>query len=505
MSHPAVPGRANDRGVFLASVLVIGVFLAAGLVAPSALGKAIDQVQSFLLGNFAWLYLMSVAAFLVFAVWLGFSRYGSVKLGKPDDKPEYSNLAWFAMLFACGMGIGLVFWSIAEPMYHYMGPPFGTANSPEAVSIAMRYTFFHWGLHPWAIYIVVGLALAYFGFAKGLPFCISSTLYPLLGDKTFGPIGKAANVLAVFATLFGCATSLGLGSMQINGGLNLLYGVPVGTVSQILIIAVITSIAVTSVLTGINRGIRFLSNVNMILAAFTMVFLFVFGPTRFILNLFTETLGDYLQNLVRTSLWTDVLNGSQWIGWWTVFYWAWWIAWAPFVGSFIARISKGRTIREFVVGVLLLPTAFSFIWLSIYAGNAFHLELTGQAQVASAVAQDITSALFVTLAQLPFPSIISFLAMILIAIFFITSSDSATFVVAMHVSGGNLEPPQNVKGFWGVLEGAVAAVLLLAGGLGALQTASIASAFPFMLVMLAMCYALIKALRKDVDEHGYTG
>ncbi len=485
------------KNVLYISILLTLLFVAWGAAFPENLGMVAGSALTFLTVNFGWLYLAAVFFVLLFIAGIAFSPYGKIKLGKDDEEPEFSTPAWFAMLFTTGMGIGLVFWSIAEPMYHYMSPPFGEAETAEAAELAMRYTFFHWGLHPWAIFALVGMALAYFQFRKGMPALISSVFHPLLGDKIYGPIGQAIDILAVFATVFGLGTSLGLGTMQINTGLNLLYGIPDNNFVNILIIIVITGVFTLAAVMGIEKGIKFIANNTVRLALLIMFFLLLFGPTREIFNILTNTVGDYLQNLIYMSLWTDPIIEGGWISGWTVFYWAWWIAWGPFVGQFIARISRGRTIREFIVGALLAPTAFSFIWLAIFGGTALNLDIHAGAGIGAAVTENVASALFVTLGNFPISAVTSFLAIILIAAFFITSADSGTFVVAMLTSGGSQEPSKKLKAAWGILLGGVAAVLLVAGGLGALQTASIASAFPFMLVMLVMCYSLVKGFSQD--------
>lgn len=488
-----------DKSIFGFSAIIAIVFVLWGALIPEQAGKTFSAAMAFFTDNFGWSYMFFVTLFLVFCVVVAWSKYGNIKLGKDDDVPEYSTWSWFAMLFSAGMGIGLVFWSVAEPMYHYGSPPFGEGSTLDAAGVAMRYVFLHWGLHPWAIYGVVGLALAYFQFRKRLPALVSSTLHPLLGDEGIkGPVGKAVDILAVFATLFGVATSLGLGAMQINSGLNYVYNIVESTSATIVIILVMTLLFITSAVTGISKGIKFLSNINMYLAGLIMIFVLLLGPTRSVLNIFTDTMGTYLQNIVQMSFWTDPFGTNPgWVGGWTIFYWAWWIAWGPFVGAFIARISKGRTVREFILGVLFAPTLLSFIWLSIMGGTSLSLEVAGTAEIAKAVSENMATALFALLHNLPLAGLISTIAMVLIATFFITSADSATFVMGMLTSGGDLEPKAGLKIFWGVTEGAVAAVLLAAGGLGALQTASIVSAFPFMIIMILMCFSLVKAFNSE--------
>ena len=487
-----------DPTVFYVSLVLCMIFVAWGVISPANLNSVSGAVLNYLIANFGWLYLLSAFIFLIFVIYLAVSRYGTIKLGKDNESPEYSTFAWLAMLFTTGMGIGLVFWSVAEPMTHYINPPMGEGGTTEAAGMAMKYTFFHWGLHAWAIFALVGLALAYFQFRKGKPGLISSVFYPILGDKVDGPIGKTIDILAVFATIFGLGTSLGLGTQQINSGLEYLYGIPNSPMVNIIIIVVITTIFTGAAIVGIEKAIALIAKLTVYGAIGLLVFLILFGPTRFIFNIFSETLGSYLGQIIPMSLWTDAIEQKGWSGGWTIFYWAWWIAWGPFVGQFIARISRGRTIREFVLGVLLVPTVFSVLWLSVFGGSGLFLEIVGGVDISTAVNNDMASALFVTLSNFPISSITSVLAIILISAFFITSADSGTFVVGMLTSKGSFEPSNWVKGIWGTILGGVAAVLLLSGGLGALQTASIVSAFPFMLVMLVMMYSLLKAFSEEV-------
>jgi len=489
--------RGIDSTVLGITLAITLMFLAFGILAPENFDKVGSQALKYLTTNFGWLFLLTVFSFVIFVILLAFSSFGQIKLGRDDEKPEYSTFSWFAMLFSAGMGIGLIFWSVAEPITHFMSPPVAVNGNGEAASVAMRYVFFHWGLHPWAIYSVVGLSLAYFSFRHNTPALISSTLRPVLGNKVNGFFGKTVDILAVLATLFGVATSLGLGTLQLNSGLNYLFGIKQSIEVNILIIVVITILFTLSTLTGIKKGIKFLSNTNVVLAILLMVFIASVGPTRFILDLFTNTLGDYFQNVIGMSLWTDPVEQKGWVRGWTIFYWAWWIAWAPFVGGFIARISRGRTIKEFILGVLLAPTLFSFIWMSVFGGAALNFEITNPGGISTAVSKDMASALFVTLGHYPLTTLLSGLALILITVFFITSADSATFVISMLVSKGDLEPGNKIKIMWGVIQGGIAIILLVSGGLIALQTASIVAAFPFMLVMILMAYSLVKALRQE--------
>lgn len=486
--------------VFRISVFIVLLFVLWGAVAPNNLSAIANEALSFMTTKFGWLYLFAALGFLLFSLYLAFSKHGKIRLGQDDDDPEYSNISWFAMLFSAGMGIGLVFWGVSEPIFHYLTPPMGEGQTPEAARLAMRYVFFHWGLHPWGVYTVIALGLAYFQFRKGYKGLISWTFYPLLGDRVNGPIGKAIDILAIIATAFGVATSLGLGTLQINGGLTYLFGIPNTTTVQLLIILVVTVLFLISATTGLDKGIKILSNANLMVALGLLMVVLLLGPTFFIFDTFTVTLGSYLQNLLSMSLRLTPFTEDEWIASWTLFYWAWWIAWAPFVGTFIARVSKGRTIKEFVLGVLLIPSGFSFIWFSVFGGTALHFEIFEKYDIGAAVKKDITSALFVTLGQLPLGMILSLLATLLIITFFITSADSATFVLGMLSSDGDLNPSNKVKIIWGVLQSLIATVLLLSGGLEGLQTASIVTALPFAIIMAMMCISIKKALDEEARE-----
>lgn len=487
----------KDRTVLYVSSILAVLLVAFGLLIPTKMSKVVNAIFAFLTTDFGWLYLLSVAIFVVFIYGIAFSRYGKIKLGKDEDKPEFSNFQWFAMLFGGGMGIGLVFWSIAEPMMHYITPPFGEGGTVEAMRLAMRVTFFHWGIHPWVLYAIGGIALAYFQYRKGLPQLISSAFYPLLGDKVYGPIGKTIDILTVFATFFGVSTSLGLGSSQIATGIQYIWGVKATPGVTSAIIAVITILFTFATVSGLKKAMQFAANIKIWLSVAFMVFIFIFGGSVFILNTFTDAIGAYFQNFIGQTLW---MGNVDWLKGWTVFYWAWWLACAPAVGQFVARVSKGRTIRECVVAVTLLPVGFSFIWLAIYGGAAFYLDQLTNGVIQAAVNADYTTALFVTLKQLPLYQITAPLAILLIIACFVALADSTTFVLAMLTCNGDMNPDRKLRGFWGLLEGAVTIMLILVGGkatLQTLQTASIASAFPFLFIMLIMCYSLYKALKKD--------
>ncbi|TKI56888.1 BCCT family transporter [Brevibacillus antibioticus] len=483
---------------FLISLVIVFVIVLFGAISPELFASAASHVLKVTTTNFGWFYLIVTFGFLIFCIFLAFSRYGQIPLGSDDDEPEYSLPTWFAMLFSAGMGIGLVFWGVAEPVSHYFSPPAGvTGQTTEAAQTALRYAFFHWGLHPWGIYALIALALAYFQFRKGAKGLISSTFGPLLGERIHGPLGKGIDILAVIATAFGVATSLGLGTLQINGGLSHLFGLPSNTTVQIVIISIITVLFLLSATTGLDRGMKYLSNTNLVLALLLLLLTLVLGPTSFIFDAFTSTLGSYLNNLISMSLRLTPFTQGTWVANWTLFYWSWWIAWAPFVGMFIARVSKGRTIKEFVICVMLVPSLLSFIWFSVFGGTALHLEIFDQASIGAAVQSDISTALFLALEQLPMGYILAVVAILLIITFFITSADSAIFVLGMLSSDGNLDPSNRVKITWGVLQSAIAIVLLLSGGLEGLQTASIVAALPFTVIMVLMCFSLVMALQEE--------
>ncbi|WP_327796040.1 BCCT family transporter [Tetragenococcus halophilus] len=447
-----------------------------------------------------WFMILATAIFIGAGLFFAFSRYGKIVIGGNDAKPEFSRWGWFAMLLSAGMGIGLVFWSVAEPISHLgePSPMFNVdPNSAGAVKTALTSSFFHWGIHPWAIYAIVGLGLAFFSYNKGLPLTIRSLFYPLIGNKIYGWWGNIIDILSVLATMTGLATSLGLGVSQVNAGLNHLFGISISPGIQIVLIIVITAFATTSVVLGLDKGVQKLSEINMVLAAIFALFILLVGPTVFILSGFTQNLGYYAANFIEMSFWTETFTSTNWQGSWTLFYWAWWISWSPFVGMFIARISKGRSVKEFIIGVVLVPTIISAVFMSILGGTALYQQINGINDLASVVNVDESLALFSLSDSLPLSSILSLVGIILVTVFFITSSDSGSLVIDHLTSGGKLDTPLAQRIFWAIIEGAVAAVLLIGGGLTALQTASIITGLPFTFVLLAMVYSLYLGLRQE--------
>lgn len=494
--------QAMEPWVFLpAAGLVVG-FVFFGTVFTETTRQTFQSLQSSIVETFGWFYILTASILLGVVIWLLFSRFGRIRLGGDDARPEFSHLSWFSMLMSAGMGIGIVFFGVAEPLQHYLNPPHGEAETDAAVREAMRYTFYHWGLHPWAIYTALALPLAYFHFRHGLPLAPRSLLYPLLGERIRGPIGHAVDILCTVGTLFGVATSLGLGAIQVNAGFNRLFDMPQGTTAQLLLVGGITAIATVSVVTGLHKGIRRLSEFNIGLAVVIFAFVVVTGPTVFILELFLDSLGYYLQKFPFTSLHIDPGAKGDWQAQWTLFYWSWWISWSPFVGVFVARISKGRTIREFIITTLAVPSLGGFLWFSALGGTGLHLERFGPGGIAETARQNEALALFAVLDHLPFSSLMWGLATLLIIIFFVTSSDSGSLVDDMVTSGGHPNPPRVQRLFWALAEGTVAGVLLYAGGLTALRAASLTTGLPMAAFILIAVYGLIRALRVDYASRG---
>ncbi|MCM3744425.1 BCCT family transporter [Sporosarcina luteola] len=486
--------------VFYITIALIILAVGYGVIAAESFEAVTNSIKSFVSSSFGWYYMLLLSFLLVLSLFFIFSPFGKVRLGKDEDRASFSTITWIAMLFSAGMGIGLVFYGAAEPLSHYaINPATAEPNTDAAFKEAMRQTFFHWGLHVWAMYGIVGLALAYFQFRKGEPGLISATLKPIFGKKMEGPWGVLVDVLAVFATAFGVATSLGFGAVQINAGLNYLFGFSIGFTSQLIIIAVVTVLFVMSAWSGLSKGIKYLSNTNLILALALLGFVLILGPTLLIFNVFTDSIGGYLANLVSMSFRTAPLNNAhrEWLEGWTIFYWAWWISWAPFVSMFIARVSKGRTIREFMVVVMLAPTVLSAIWFSAFGTTAINMQRKGIADLAKT---DTELTIFEMFHAMPLSFIISIVAVLLIASFFITSADSATFVLGMQSTYGSLTPPNSVKIIWGVIQSAIAIILLSVNGLTALQNTIIIAALPFSFIILLMIVSLIKALQSELPK-----
>lgn len=512
LPHPE--GR-HERGmslipaprVFWPALILLGVFLALALTMPERMGDVLAAANTTVVGDLGWYYVLIVASFVVFCIWLALSPMGDIVLGRQHEEAEFSLKSWFSMLFAAGMGIGLVFWGVAEPLNHYAAPPPGTRDTVDArAREAMDTTFLHWGLHAWAIYVIVGLAVAYTVHRRGRPISLRWTLEPVLGDRVKGWVGDVIDVIAVIGTVFGVATSLGLGVSQIGAGLGFLGVIQEATpLILVALIIGITLVAVVSVATGVEKGIRILSNLNMATAAVFALVVLVLGPTVFILSDLVQQVGSYAQNLIRLSFRTLPFTGEEgktWLSGWTTYYWGWWMSWAPFVGIFIARISRGRTVREFITGVLLVPTLVTFVWFSIMGGSALYREMFGTGGLIDGEGGVSTNeALFQLLEGFPMSTLLSVVAIFLIVVFFVTSSDSGSFVVDMLASGGDTNPPIWSRVMWASIEGGIAAALILAGGggLGALQTMAILVAVPFSVVMILM---MVSTARSLLYEHG---
>lgn len=480
--------------VFVPAVLIIVVFAVATLANLDRANQVFQTLQTAIASSFGWFYVFTANALLVFALAAAFGRGGSVRLGGADARPEFSRWEWFAMLFSAGMGIGLLFYAVAEPLLHFQTPPGGaTADAATAARDAMGFTFLHWGLHAWAIYGVIGLGLALVAFNRGLPLTVGAVLAPILPKRSHA-LRHAIDVLAIVATVFGIATSLGLGATQVNAGLARLFGLDNSLGVQLVLVAVITAIALVSVALGLSAGIKRLSELNMSLAGLLGLFVLFGGPTLFILNGLVENIGHYLQHLPRLATWNETWTGGEWQNDWTVFYYAWWISWAPFVGMFIARISRGRTVREFVLGVLLAPTLLTFLWLTIFGNTALHFEMFGNAGLAAAASESVPEATFFLLELLPLATITCLAAVFIVVTFFVTSADSGALVLDFVASGGREGTPAAQRILWAITLGIIAAVLLAGGGLTALQTASLASGLPFAVVLLAICVAVWRVL-----------
>ncbi len=486
--------------VFYPSIILILLFAVAGIMWPKEAKVLFDIIQNWLLTQVGWLYILGMAIFVCICIFLMFSRLGDIKLGPDHSSPEHSNLSWFSMLFAAGMGIGLMFFSVAEPLQHYLSPPdVQNGNQIAAAKDAMGITLFHWGLQAWSVYAIVGLSLAYFSYRKDLPLLPRSALYPLIGERIYGPIGHLIDIFAILGTMFGIATSLGLGATQVNAGLHYLFSVPTNTTVETILIIIITLFATTSVALGLEKGIKVVSNFNIIVALVLLLFILITGSTTLLLQSFVQNTGNYFSSIISKTFNLYAYENKQgWLSGWTLFYWGWWIAWSPFVGMFIAKVSKGRSIREFIIGVLFIPTGFTFLWLSVFGNSAISLALSNHGHaLVEAVQTNVPVALFSFLQYFPFSTIISIIALVLVVTFFVTSSDSGSLVIDIIATGNAKKSITWQRIFWSLLEGLLAISLLYSGGLLALQTATIASAFPFLIILFFMCIALIKALRED--------
>ncbi|PKM56622.1 MAG: choline transporter [Firmicutes bacterium HGW-Firmicutes-3] len=490
--------KTRNKIIFVLSILIITVISLWGICAPTSLGEKASSAFEFLVTRFGWFYLLSVSVFLFFCIYLIFSPYRNLKLGKDDSKPQFSNFSWFAMLFSAGMAIGLIFWGVAEPLSHFTNPPYGLAEpgSQKAVELSLRFSFFHWGLHAWANYALFGLAIAYFQLRKGYPGLVSSIFIPIIGERhAKGIIGMLIDLLAIFATVTGIATDLGLGTLQINSGLNMLYNIPENVTVQVIIILIATICFITSAVKGLDKGIKKLSVLNLVLSIFLIVLAVVIGPKLEMAKGLMKGIQDYGLHFIGDGLpWFALKQHSDWLGNWTIFYWAWWIAWTPFVGTFIARISWGRTIKEFIIGVLFIPTLGSMVWFCVFGILGTHQGI----EVAKTALSSIPTAYFTIMDWYPLSGLISFVTVLLLFIFFVTSADSSTFVLGIYTSGGNPNPTAKKKVAWGITQSFLAMALLLAGGLEVIQTANIVAAFPFAIIMLLSIVALMKSLREEV-------
>lgn len=498
----SAPKNTINPPVFFTSAGLLLAFLVIAVLFPTATADFLPKLYTSVATNFGWFYILSVSGFFIFTLWLLGSRYSGLKLGKDDEEPIFSTLTWFAMLFSAGIGIGLVYYGVAQPILHYTNPPSVEAGSALARQNAVPLTIFHWGVSAWSVFAVTALAIAYFAYRRDLPLTLRSCFYPVLGERIHGWMGHCIDILAVFGTLFGLATSLGLGAMSVSAGFHRLFGFDHSTNTQLILIALITVMAIISLVTGVDKGIRRVSEANMFLAFCLMVFVFVAGPTLEILLTLVDGIGNYISGFAHRSFrlgMADPTGEGKWVQDWTVFYWGWWISWAPFVGIFVARISRGRTIRQFILGVLLAPLLVTILWFSIFGGTALSLEASG-ADLATSVQADPSTAIYVMLEQLPWATISSFLTAVVVTIFFVSSSDSASFVVDMLTSGGHPDPPIWQRIFWASAEGATAGILLFAGGekvLQALQAGVVSIALPFCALIILLCFSLVKGLRSD--------
>jgi len=482
--------------VFYPSLIFILAFVFLSILGGEPVRVFFDKTAYLVTESTGWLFILGVNLFVVICLYIAFSKYGKHRLGGKHAKPEFTVFSWFAMLFSAGMGIGLLYFSVSEPITHFANPPIPVNSVKDRAIQALDFTFLHYGLHAWAIYCIVGLSLAYYGFSKKLPFSLRSIFFPVLGRKIFGKTGDIIDVIAVVATLFGLATSLGFGARQIATGLNYLFGIDPGQGTQISIIVIITLIATISVVTGLKKGVKFLSRLNLFIALIFLVSMLFLSDALSIIRIFVESTGQYFDRFIELGTFSSAYADSAWQNDWTVFYWAWWIAWSPFVGMFIARVSKGRTVREFVLGVLLVPTLMTFFWISVFGGSALSLEMENPGLLSEIILNDSSTSLFVFLQEFPLPALTSFLGIFMVAVFFVTSSDSGSLVIDSITAGGKLDAPVGQRILWALTEGAVAIALLLGGGLKAMQTASVSTGILFLFVIFVMVYSLLKSFKR---------
>lgn len=505
MKQALAKKKKHRNIVYTVAFTIILLLTLLAAIFPTGFGHSAQLVYDFLAINFGWLFLIIVFVLDIFLIFLAASRYGRFKLGADDEEPEFSFISWIGMLFSAGLGVGIVFWGVAEPLTHYMHSPFPNkvdGSSVESARLAMGYTFFHWGISQWSIFAMSGLIVAYFQFRKKRDGLISTAMEPVFGETYRRPFRNVIDILAIIATVMGIATSIGLGILQIAGGLNHVFHVPNNAITLLIITILMTGIFLSSALTGINRGVKWLSNLNILIGALLLIFIFIFGDLRFIVETFTVSIGDYISNFVSYSLRMDPYSGDNaWIQQWTVFYWAWVISWSPFIGGFVARVSRGRTIREFIIGVLIIPPAISFTWIAGFGGTAINWVLHKNSNIAKVVDKDYTVALFELLRHFPLYEVTSALAIILIFTFIVTSADSTTHIVSGMATGGVENPKRKHKVVWGLLIGGISVALTVAGGLTSLQTASVVTGLPFSIILLLMIFSLMRALHREPTEH----
>ncbi len=492
----------TDPVIFWSTGAIILAAVIFGAVAPEQFDGLLTKFQKIITVNLNWYFILSVAIYLGVCLYIAFSKYGSLKLGKPDEKPQFSYFSWIAMLFSCGVGVGYAFWAVGEPVMHYMNTPYlAESQTPEAMPVAIQIGVMHWGLHAWAIFALVGLAIAFPAYRMGKPMNVSISLYGLFGDKIIGSgFGKFVEFLAAFATVAGVSTALGLGIISINAGIVHMFGTGLGTGGMVVFMILLICAYIISAISGIEKGIKNLSNINVYVAFIWFAFILFMGPTSDLLNLMVQTTGSYINNFVFVTFWTDFHDKTPWLGWWTVFYWIWWISWGPFCGGFVARISRGRTLREFIVGVALVPTIVALVWFSVVGGAAQYAQINETAPMAEALKADMGSGIYVLLSSFPYGELMGYVVFVNLLIFLITSADSASFFVAMQMARGSMEPGTMMKLIWGGFIGALALVLLISGGLQALQKAAIIAGAPFSVIIFMMILSLFKMLKNAHAE-----